>query len=149
MKQLLLMSTLVGLFALQSVANSSDDPGRWHNREMAVFLHNSDKQFNTVVGNNPLDRPRTITCKSVKGCLISFEVWADASDNGVTVLSLCALLDGNPAPPACPRQSDFIKSIRQSAKVSQGAHTVQTAIIDSNGGGTVYAWEADYTVYEK
>src|ERR1051325_5575535 len=96
-----LLSTLFAMLAIHSAAIGAGDPKRWHGDGMTVILHNGNKQFNTVAGSNPLDEKRTIKCKSDAGCLISLSSWATVSDNSITALAVCGLVDEKPAPPAC------------------------------------------------
>jgi len=148
MRRILLATAVTGV-ALHSAAKGTEDPSRLHHRGMSVILHNGHKQFDTVAGDTPLDPPKTFVCESAGGCLISFNSRASANNNAVTALAICSQVDGHDAQPGCAPTWDAPWDNLQSVKVGQGSHTVQTVIRDVNGGGTVYSWEADYTIYEK
>jgi hypothetical protein len=53
------------------------------------------------------------------------------------------------ANPACGKVTDLndVQNLRQYASVTQGTHSIQTILYSYGNGGTVQAWETDYTIY--
>jgi hypothetical protein len=149
MKRILLTVALASV-TVHSAANGTEDPMRWHHGGMTVILHNGNKEFTSVAGDTPLDAARNVTCEGTRGCLISFAGHLIANNNAKTALEICALVDGQDLAPGCfPSWQNLPSDNRQSGKVTQGQHTVQTIIRDTSGGATVSAWEGDLTIYEK
>ena len=103
-----------------------------------------------VDGINYLDKPRTLTCRSAKGCVISIQ--SDAALNGIGFdYTLYSTVDGVEASPPYPEQySPMLMTVLQRAIVGQGVHTVETVLyFDNEESITASAWQVNYTLYER
>ena len=101
-----------------------------------------------------LDVARSFNCMSASGCVIQVQATAEAySATGGSLWAICTLFDGSSTTPtpACEYlsilpTSDTTATAVQWIKVSQGTHTVQPTVYFQNNAGTVYTWEATYTL---
>ena len=128
------------------IARASEMPPH-HFQVAGMFMRiHQGTNLNVQAGTTNLDERKWMDCKSVAGCTINIEsVMLAEGDYQYTV---CSLVDGKPAPPACPPQYDLNFSTLQSVYVKQGRHSVQTQIT-VGGAGIVKNWQINYTLYEQ
>jgi len=148
MKHLFKTALVLGtvLLAVEATAN---DTIHWEGPGMQVVLRHGERMLDLSVGDNKLDEPKTISCRSSTGSVISFaaNVFVE-SENPVYV---CSFVDDHQASPACGigiATIGFLPS-RQSALVPQGDHVIRTIINACCGGGFVVNWEVDYMIFQK
>ena len=116
---------------------------------MEIRIHQG---ANTTVVNGPnnVDTPKTLTCISANGCVISIqsEVYVCCTTRAY---DFYALVDGVEANPQWPTQAQdgFFGVNQQSVHVAVGTHTVQSVFVDYGVTGTLYGWQINYTLYER
>jgi hypothetical protein len=123
-------------------------PLRFYHAQPLIIVHQGLTSILSGYGNTPLDELRTINCKSASGCLVTTKLLVDYTPENCPAAS--TFLDGaemNPGPAfTCNGQS----ITQQSAIVSKGDHTIQSAIMCLNhqGCGRVTSYEAEYARYD-
>ncbi|HEX4413535.1 MAG TPA: hypothetical protein VH107_07895 [Lacipirellulaceae bacterium] len=146
MKSVLAVSVFFALGVVAALADGDGEPVLWRRGGQEVIMHSSMKPLNIIVGDTPLGKPTTFTCKSAKGCVIisSVSVIQNVGNTGI-----CTYIDGVAGAPGCIFQQEVNSEvIRQQAKVISGPHTIQT-IFHAENPGQVIGWETDYTIYER
>jgi hypothetical protein len=144
--QILLATVGTAIVADKAAAN---DPHHWHGQNMEVVLRHGERTLDLGVGDNKLDEPKTIRCRSSAGCLISFA--ANVLVESDSPVYVCSFVDDHQASPACGVGVAIIGFLpsRQSALVPQGDHVIRTTINSCCGGGFVVNWEVDYMIFQK
>jgi hypothetical protein len=139
------VSIVVALSTSSAQSQSADDPAHYGG---VVFVSQSgDDAIPLQAGYTPVDKSKTLNCKSISGCVITFSGMM-YRDNG-TQAAICGFVDGNQASPTCLEEgSANVLNSHQRAVVSQGAHAVQTTMYARSAGGIVSNWETEYTMYE-
>lgn len=153
----LLLSTGIMAMALLSsggvtAQTGRQTPPRGNGHKPFLILSNFGNGGTSIPANTPtaLDNPTTVNCTKTNGCtiFIGSTVSIFQSTNFVH-WSVCAMIDGSNANPACPIQDisvgNILGSWRQTFTVPEGTHTVQTFVTQS-GTATLGSWEVDYTV---
>ncbi|HEX3651308.1 MAG TPA: hypothetical protein VHU18_00630 [Rhizomicrobium sp.] len=141
-------AAIAALVAGIAVASDDDAPIRYHRHGMTVIMRSSMTPINVVLGDNPLDKPHTFTCKSASGCVVLIS--SSNVQMGTDGTETCSFVDGTPAAPGCV--GDFVAPPvvrQQQTKVSQGQHTLQTIVHSLNAGGQITGWQVAYTIYER
>jgi hypothetical protein len=146
---------MVGSLSLALAANAAQtsvasmQKAHWHDRNITVLVRSGNTPITTIAGDTQIDKPKTFTCVSTKGCLITFSSFARVSYPAGDV-AICSQVDGVDAPPASctPYHPDpWINA--QSATVPPGPHTIRTIARDTVGGDAVRIWQIEYTVYRQ
>jgi hypothetical protein len=147
--------TVVGLALANVEPVSANDAIRSGGGHIDFILHTGKKPVSIQgTGLQYLDPVRNFNCKSVKGCIVSVQgTFQFSGVNGYP--GLCGFVDGNPTFPACANfysgfeQSTGLLNFLGSGRVTQGIHTIQSAVSDTVAGGQIDYWEMQYTIYER
>ncbi|HEX3666069.1 MAG TPA: hypothetical protein VHU23_12665 [Rhizomicrobium sp.] len=111
-----------------------------------VTAYGSDTPMNVMKGDNLIDGPHTINCKSPSGCLLTVSLYAvNATDPSP---KSCIFVDGQDVTPKCGYDDIVAPSKQGFRQVSQGTHTVEMHEL-CDQPGQVLAWETEYALYRK
>ncbi|MBV8800536.1 MAG: hypothetical protein JO208_12110 [Alphaproteobacteria bacterium] len=119
----------------------SDGSAHYDSHHVRVIIHRGRNGPQFVQGLNPVDKPATINCKSLSGCLLTISPFVGVSGGAGNV---CEMLDG--AAIGGPYAFNF--PIFETPVVT-GRHSVQTQYYEQIGGSTLFEWQIIYTLYDK
>ena len=123
-----------------------DPPIRFHHAAPTLIVHRGLKPITFGYGNTPLDSPRTFTCGSASGCLVTAKTSAGFNQSTCPVVS--AFLDGVAMNPPTVDLCETQSIAQQSAIVSMGKHTIQCEVMEPVQGyqGATTGFEAEYEI---
>src|SRR6185312_17144379 len=103
------------LLASAAIA-SDDDPAHFKNADITFVTHIGQDPIPVSVGFTRLDHEKTITCRSINGCIIMFS--AMVSGPSLSFFNICGFVDDSEATvePLCtnvPQGNGFTYNSRQ------------------------------------
>lgn len=154
MRKTLLVCTFATVLAGRAIAADVDiqtdnnAPVRFHHVNSVVIIHRITKSFQFGSGLIPIDKVRSVVCRSVSGCVITARATVFVDGSPCPVVS--AYIDGSAMKPAVGPFNCYGETVfQQSAWIAQGEHTFQTQLTQQTGGsGTLYSLDAEYTIYD-
>jgi hypothetical protein len=130
-------------------ANDADAPTRYHQHGMTIILHSSTKAIALAQGDNEVGNPRTFTCSSVGGCVVSLSISLHHLGSGDG--SACLQVDGIAVTAACGTElTNSFDNLFGEAKVMTGTHSISLTVrVLQPDGDTISELAEEYRIYDR